>query len=83
MRYTKGEWKTYKNALGQWAVSTDNEPIAQVGRHYNAQLIAAAPDLYEALRTIVEALHANEIARAVRVAESNGVSELAKAEGKK
>jgi len=42
----------------------------------------AALETYEILRTLVEALQANKIARAVRVAESIGVSALIKAEGK-
>jgi len=48
MKYTK--WRAYKNALGTWSISTNVEPIAQVERHYNALLIAAAPELYEATK---------------------------------
>ena len=47
--FTKGKWKAKKNALGTWTISTDYEYIGQIDRHFNAQLIASAPDLYEAL----------------------------------
>ncbi len=48
----------------------------------NARLIAAAPDMYEALRTITEALHNGEITRAVRYSQEIATLILAKAEGK-
>ena len=52
MNYTKGQWKAHKNALGTWSISTELEPIGQIDRHFNAQLIAAATDMYEALKVI-------------------------------
>lgn len=76
--YTKGEWKTYKNALGQWAISTDTEPIAQVERHYNAQLIASAPDLYEACKLALHYIGTSQDKKARVIVEQA----LAKAEGK-
>ena len=49
----------------------------------NPQAVAGSiSDTYQALRTIYEAVHAGEIARAIRVASSNGIQALAKAEGK-
>ena len=48
--YTKGEWKVSKSALGEWYISTDGTLIASQVRHFNARLIAAAPDMYEALK---------------------------------
>ncbi|TET43144.1 MAG: hypothetical protein E3J66_02320 [Dehalococcoidia bacterium] len=53
MNHTPSEWKAYKNALGTWSISTDVEPIAQVERHYNAHLIAAAPLGAELARAII------------------------------
>ncbi|MBA7685645.1 hypothetical protein ES703_94070 [subsurface metagenome] len=81
--YTKGEWKV-KGGPHQYMIvgKDDGDLIADCYNNLEeAQLIASAPDLYEALRTIIEALHSNEVARAYRVAESNGIQALAKAEG--
>ena len=54
MEYTKGEWKAKKNALGTWTIHTDLEHIGQIDRHYNANLIAAAPDCHRELANLVE-----------------------------
>ncbi len=56
MEHTKGEWKLKRNALGTWTIQTDLEPIGQIDRHFNAHLISASPDLYEALRHTVISL---------------------------
>jgi len=84
MNYSKGDWKTHKNALGQWIVFTDNELIAQVERHYNTKLITAAPDLYEALKEITEqfGLVDNLYTKDHRII-SRAEQALAKAEGVK
>jgi len=55
MEYTKGEWKANKNYMGTWTIHTDETHIADVDRHFNAHLMAAAPDLYEALKGISHA----------------------------
>ena len=86
MEHTKGEWKTYRNALGQWAVSTDLEPIAQVDRHYNAHLIAAAPDMYEALKELADimevVIEAPDVAQLDSFTLQPARQALAKAEGR-
>ena len=43
MEYTEGEWKAKKNWMGTWTIYTDDAHIADVDRHFNAHLIAAAP----------------------------------------
>ncbi len=53
MGYTKGEWKVNKNWMGTWTIYTDEAHIADVDRHFNAKLIAAAPELYEACQELV------------------------------
>jgi len=67
MNYTKGEWKVGK-ATDVMGYETPIYANTDEGRDYeiatvhiyngeqiaNAQLIASAPDLYEALKTIVE-----------------------------
>jgi len=94
MNYTKGEWRAYKNPLGTWSISTDNEPIAQVERHYNANLIAAAPDMHEVLQRIAvllanplttrqEATLKLRLIRAIDEAWQLARQVLAKAEGGK
>jgi len=49
MEYTKGEWKAMKSPMGDWIICSPDELICREARHYNANLIAAAPDMYEAL----------------------------------
>ena len=47
MEYTKGEWEANKSPMGDWVISTEDTLICRGARHFNANLIAAAPDLYE------------------------------------
>ena len=60
MEYTKGKWMVETDDEGKMYVATEYENIVEVlfdDRHTmkaNAQLIAAAPELYEALRAITE-----------------------------
>lgn len=60
MRYIKGPWKTLEYGASSIAVIGSDYRIAVVmGRHNketqaNAQLIAAAPDLLEALEAMIE-----------------------------
>ena len=50
MSYTKGEWNlTGKDANGAVNIFTDTEYIATVRHEYDAHLIAAAPEMHEAL----------------------------------
>lgn len=52
MNYTKGEWKVYKVAAA-YLVNTGNMVnVADCRLEANANLIAAAPDMYEALKKI-------------------------------
>lgn len=82
MNYTKGEWKVVKTGSfksAHWAVQTQNGIIAATSLT-NAQLISAAPDMYEALKLAIEKLNNEGRAyeRTIWVCEEA----LAKAEGK-
>lgn len=53
MNYTKGKWSlTGKDDSGAANIFTDKEDIATVRHEYDAYLIVAAPDMYEALKQI-------------------------------
>lgn len=61
MRYTQGEWTPYKDDMTRdaWCVDLPHKPhdkvyteIAIVFGEANAHLIAAAPDMYEALKSL-------------------------------
>lgn len=83
MEYTKGEWKVIPEMIGKklisYGVGTNSTDIAlmisrDLGKaEANAQLIAAAPDLYEVCKKVRMAynIHFSELDKA-----------LAKAEGK-
>ena len=51
--YTKGKWEASKSPLGDWIVSTDDILICRVDWYFNANLISAAPEMYEALKAIL------------------------------
>ena len=55
MEYTKGEWYPIM-VSGERRIVADKEDIEEVicygVRHYNMHLIAAAPDMYEALKAM-------------------------------
>lgn len=75
MEYTKGKW--YPTILdGECRIIADTEDTEEVicygVRHYNMYLIAAAPDMYEALKELV--IHGCTSTKAEKA--------LAKAEGK-
>lgn len=83
--YTKGEWKTGRlkgaiecngNLLAACFTENDEENQA------NAQLIASAPDLYEALKALANTIMRNGTATKNREEVLNGIKALAKAEGK-
>ena len=91
MNYTKGEWKA-RLLAGDWIISTDEELICRNVRHFNVHLIAAAPDMYEALRAIIaegtRAVEECQLDKPVReiyeidVVDGLARKALAKAEGK-
>ena len=56
MDYTKGEWEIEKKEHGFLGVTTTETGIcSQIATEANAHLIAAAPDMYEALRELAKA----------------------------
>ena len=79
--YTKGNWKAHKNILGTWTIATDLAHIADVDRHFNAQLIASAPDLYEALGMAMRVLRDNDIDESMAGEFEILTDALAKADG--
>jgi len=94
MNYTKGEWKAEQDAANSIRIfSQDSEQISSVMDYdgnditeemeANAHLIAAAPDMYEALLSALGAI-ATEDSGEGWVKEITGVitKAMAKAEGK-
>jgi hypothetical protein len=87
MEYTKGEWKVFHYGdVGQKpsaiSVITDDEKLLcklgiQKEWEANAHLIAAAPELYEALKAAIRIIEVEHIVVPVKCIEA-----LAKAEGK-
>lgn len=61
MEYTKGDWKAQRNAAGEWSIITDDDFIGTIGRHFNAHLISAGPDLYEALKELRDWLRSDDV----------------------
>ncbi len=80
MKYTKGEWKTGKSPLGDWFVTNGETLIARYIRHWDVQLIASAPVLYEALRNVHESASFIRLPSLLREMVSKAI---AKAEGSK
>ena len=55
MNYTKGKgWKAYKDSPNGWYVANGQIVIATLHTKDDACLIAAAPDMYEALKELKE-----------------------------
>jgi len=56
MQYTKGEWKDTLSATGERVIFVDTEGVIEIicrdVRHWNRQIIKAAPDMYESLKEI-------------------------------
>lgn len=60
MEYSKGDWEAYKTNLNpdEWTICTENgetgiaKLVGNKASSSNAHLIAAAPDMREALKTI-------------------------------
>ena len=83
MNYTQGEWKATKSALGDWVISTKDTIIASEIRHFNAYLIASAPELYEACKLALDVMVAVDTERKVISGLSLRLNDaLLKAEGR-
>jgi len=89
MNYTKGEWKAVEHGQ-QLKIKANGKDIATVAfteseaeDKADAQLIESAPDLYEALKGLMEALEKCGSEHSdVRVAYNLAKPALAKVEGK-
>ena len=83
MEYTRGEWQVVDHAWRDKElpfdkvifVETSRNVVARTWNRADAQLIASAPDLYEALKGMVEIGLTGEVQQQIMKA-------LAKAEGK-
>ncbi|MBA7498639.1 hypothetical protein ES704_01376 [subsurface metagenome] len=89
MNYTKGEWEVKRLPItGGVAIYAGNDLIAGGLEEANAQLIASAPDLYEALRKCAEAInmllikYGNGVLSEESTVYKKAKKALAKAEGK-
>ena len=89
MSYTKGEWKVERSqgTFNDWIVDSDGKAIAlmytEAGNlKANAHLIAAAPDMYEALQAIRRAFVSGEFENARMLSGTLGHNAIRKAEGK-
>ncbi len=81
--YTRGKWKANGNYFGTWTISTNGAHIADVDRHFNAYLIAAAPTIYESLKGLIDWLdNENELVGDIYKIRSLARQSLLKAEGK-
>ena len=90
--FTKGEWTVKKERSfegnEQFVIRTYPEPtriqrVADVFQEDNAHLIASAPDMYEALRVILEAEASGKHTELTEWEKVLALEALAKAEGKK
>jgi len=86
MEYTKGEWKSKMDATGERIILVDNdehlEVICREVRHYNMNLISAAPDMYEALKALVDHFRTNDENYFKSEPCTEAIAGLVKAEGK-
>ena len=94
MNYTKGQWKAeLQGNLLQWQIKTDKENIAATNQtivtdedveeiEANAQLIAAAPDMYEALKYMLNIFDRGVMGNIGRQVCDDAVQAINKAEGK-
>ena len=93
MNYTKGEWKLFRlSQHHHWKIKTgeDNDFIDCGMNEANAHLIAAAPDMYEALKDLAACFRNIELVASVQNADEKAflgiavnamTKALAKAEG--
>ncbi|MBA7574724.1 hypothetical protein ES708_16539 [subsurface metagenome] len=94
INYTKGEWKLVQPASGQIEVLGLTGMVASIKLNSliqpkemlaNAQLIASAPDLYEALKALTNDAQASPKINVWEIPYStiqDAIKALAKAEGK-
>ena len=87
MNYTKGEWKLKVSKTG-WQIGSEHHLIAYYAStqnpeaEANAHLIAAAPDMYEALKFLVAWDASYDDAALISKACSYARKAIAKVEGK-
>jgi hypothetical protein len=93
MEYTKGDWRIHRDGAGNLQVFAERpetgNKIAKVidNNRANAHLIAAAPDMYEALQKLMQGQEIEGDRAVIRTAPrfeaiKAGIEALAKAEGK-
>ncbi len=87
MNYTKGDWKVMDKGvlfydIGNGEDRTALVPIITANAEANANLIAAAPDMYEALKALRHLLLSPEFSSNIEEANKLITNSLAKAESK-
>jgi len=86
MEYTKGKWKiTEWNDKRGFNIFTDDTFIASVPlSQANANLISAAPDMYEVCKALVKELelHTTQWDLGMKKLSAQGIQAITKAEGK-
>jgi hypothetical protein len=85
MEYTKSNWEVHGGVV-ETAFAPAGAVIAQVNtatNHWeaNAHLIAAAPDMYEALQGLLVVTPSSFANRGLKSARENALQALAKAQG--
>ena len=76
-QYTKGDWKVLHNKHGWHCDSDGVGRVCMIDTEANANLIAAAPDLYEALKLLA----AQYVVPSNKVYWELALAALAKADG--
>ena len=82
MSYTPGPWTLYVSREISVCANDGGIYVARVSVRENARLIAAAPDLLEELRNMVECWEEGDDYRPSNAAMAKAKAAIAKAEGK-
>lgn len=85
--YPKGPWQIRRADNFDYLIQSEKCQIAVVGRKADADLIAAAPELLEALKLLISGFDENkfgniELQNRKATGISKGLEAIAKAEGK-
>lgn len=86
-KHTPGPWNIKSRFLGPLVIEANGEPLAEVGGETfavvaaNADLIAVAPDMYEALDQLIDDMR--DGLSVCQAAKDQAIAALAKARGKR
>jgi len=92
MKYTKGEWETIYHAPGNivqhgiagYSIRAEEGIAYNISREANAHLISAAPDMYEALKALLDEYQITDEDTEINVSANwvRAFKAISKAEGK-